>query len=205
MVPPFNYLVPAFAVRFALMKEFNSDVRQADQAARFYSQKNKFVVPVDFSATSLQALAYAVRLAQLAEASITALAVVDLNFQSPPTIPAGCARLQEGLVKEAKANMALLLSACPHNVKIDSAVRLGLPWKVICDFADEIGSNLILIAKHSHHWWERPFSRHTADRVFENAHCLVQVLDPFFPGEALSIPENWLFLRRTNLTHSTLL
>ena len=48
------------------------------------------------------------------------------------------------------------------------------------------------MAKHQHRWWERPFTRHTVDKVFENAGCVVQVIEVSEDGEPLSIPDDSL-------------
>jgi nucleotide-binding universal stress UspA family protein len=177
------------------MKDSISNARHGSGRETISHAKKRFLVPIDFSASSLQVLAYAVRLAELVNGSIIALAVVDLSFQPLPNVPASCPSLQEDLVEEAEAKLKRFVDAFPRSVEIASAVRMGLPCEAICQFAIEKDCALILFAKHEHRWWQRPFARHTVDRVFEKAPCFVQIVELGSDSKTPSIPENWLMCK----------
>ena len=95
-----------------------NDAREESENRRLDARKSRFLVPVDFSSDSVQVLAYAVRLAQVVYGSVTALAVVDLNFQPLPNVPASCPGLQEDLASEARAKLQQLVDGYPRSVEI---------------------------------------------------------------------------------------
>lgn len=87
----------------------------------------------------------------------------------PPEFPAAAAGsrqdlLPEHLSKEATADLVRLASRAPHLAFSGPHVRIGRPWRLILDVAEELDVDLIVLGSHGYHGWDRVLGT-TAARV----------------------------------------
>lgn len=135
------------------------------------------LVPSDFSAGSVEAVAQAAALARRCDAPLTILHVVD---SSPPT-----ARTHLGTAEELMQQLwatgtaelrRLSESLAQQQTKTETRIVEGLPAEVIIE--SSAGFDLLVInEERSRQSWNL-FSRHTVRRVIEGAACPLLVLHP---------------------------
>jgi nucleotide-binding universal stress UspA family protein len=89
------------------------------------------------------------------------------------------ARLIELAHRDLTALRATLTSPLPGEIH----VRLGRPAQVICDIADAIAADLIVIGSHGFDGLDRLLGT-TAAKVVNHAGCSVLVIRPAAPGSA---------------------
>lgn len=135
----------------------------------------KILVAIDGSEWSNHAFAQALELANLAGASLTALAV-----EGP--LPAYAATIGEvDEVKREKDAYFRMLAATARaqgeqaGVEIDVVVRPGHPADLISHVAKEGGYDLIVLGHRGHFVRDRLLGS-TADRVAEHAPCPVMIV-----------------------------
>lgn len=132
------------------------------------------LVPTDFSYAADRALHYALQLARRQRARLALLHVV-----APATIPSvfltsvrtGLPQLA-ALSGEHLARLARRMGMRPKH----AVVRTGHAAEVILRFADEIGTDLIVIGSRGHGKLEPLLIGATAERVVRQAHCPVLVV-----------------------------
>ena len=132
------------------------------------------LVPIDFSAASLHSIQWAKFIAQRTKASIHLVNVHDFGFPvadalTPPVV---------GSEKEIKEHVHRDLQALALSQKLPQAslqIRVGRPYRQICELASEIQADLIVLATHGRTGWERAFLGSTAERVIRHAPCPVLV------------------------------
>jgi len=135
----------------------------------------RILVAIDGSESSDRALAKAIELAQLAHATLTALAI-----EGP--LPAYAATIGE--VDEVKREKDLFFNALAATAKeqaeragidIDVEVRPGHAAEVISDFAGTGGYDLVVLG-HRGHFLRDHLLGSTADRVAEHAPCPAMIV-----------------------------
>jgi universal stress protein A len=138
----------------------------------------KILVPIDFSAMSMQAFHYALRFAEQFGCEIVLLHVVE-----PESAIAGTPLATEVFAQPeddtlaAKAELtALAASSRNRSNSVTSAVRTGHAPNEINKVAKELDVDLIVIATHGFTSWRHLCIGATAERVVRTAPCPVLVV-----------------------------
>jgi nucleotide-binding universal stress UspA family protein len=131
----------------------------------------RILVPTNFSNASAKAIQRAVAMANQCDAALTILHVIDIN---PPDGPGSAEDLMKRLWTEGSTQMAQLACTLVGQVEAQTMLAEGLPSEVIIEQSS--GFDLLVIAKNQDQKGWRPFSKHTARRVVENAACPVMVV-----------------------------
>lgn len=136
----------------------------------------KVLVPTDFSAASLNASNYAMRLARKFGSELIFLHVLPLplpaSFEAcpidyPPELTGECEESLNTIVRSAR----------DEGVKAArSVVRPGIPTHEIVEAAKEFDTDLIVIATHGYTGWKHFAIGSTAERVVRAAPCPVLVV-----------------------------
>ncbi|HEY3818486.1 MAG TPA: universal stress protein [Polyangiaceae bacterium] len=97
----------------------------------------------------------------------------------PPEFPAAAAGsprdlLPEYLSREAMGELAQLVARAPY-LAAEPIVRIGPPWRLILELADELEVDLIVLGSHGYHGFDRILGT-TAARVANLAHHNVLVV-----------------------------
>jgi nucleotide-binding universal stress UspA family protein len=151
----------------------------------------RILVPVDFSDCSLDALEYAVVVAQQAKASLMLLHVLEpvsygLDFDL------GHIRSREDVRESWTKRLEELASSRQHpDVAVDVRLRGGLPADSILDAAQTLPCDLIVMGTHGRRGIAHALSGSVAEAVLRKAHCpVIAVRSPKFgPGHRRTIPE----------------
>ena len=141
------------------------------------------LVPYDFSSHSRAAFARAEQLARLSGASIHLLHVLNSPMLYAAT-PAGPFHLalpnvvMEGARLEAEELLREIASRSPHDVEVH--VSEGLPTDAICDFAENLAADLIVMGTHGREGLSHFLLGSVAERAQRRAPCSVlTVREPF--------------------------
>jgi nucleotide-binding universal stress UspA family protein len=130
------------------------------------------LVPVDFSAPSEQALAYAITMAQKLQARLTLLHVIYM----PPLAGSDLAT-QMGAIEEAAQQAA---EACLQRVRdaglaVEHIICQGVPWQEIVQKAEDTGADLIIMGTHGRTGLQHVLLGSVAEKVVRLAPCAVLV------------------------------
>jgi len=133
----------------------------------------RLLVPVDFSDCSLDALEYAVIVAQRAKASLTLLHVLEpvsygLDFTFPH--PDKRERMREAITSRLDGLVSTLASA---QVTADYLLRGGLPNDSILEAARTGSVDLIVMGTHGRRGLSHAFYGSVAESVLRQSHCPV--------------------------------
>lgn len=133
----------------------------------------RLLVPIDFSDCSLDALEYAVILAQRAKASLTLLHVLEpvsygLDFTFPH--PDKRERIREELISRLKG---LVSSLASDQVTADYLLRGGLPNDSILEAAKTGSADLIVMGTHGRRGLSHAMYGSVAESVLRQSHCPV--------------------------------
>lgn len=136
---------------------------------------HRILVPTDFSASSLRAIKRAVELARQYNATLTILHVIDIN---PPAAFTHCGSaddLMRQLWVTGTAELAQLKKSLEQTqLQIRTLLVEGLPHEAIVE--NSSGFDLLVIGEpHAKSGWNF-FSKHTAQRVIEQAKCRVHAV-----------------------------
>jgi len=132
------------------------------------------LVPTDFSACSVEAVAQAAVLARHYDATMTILHVIDINPPSARTHLGTAEDLMRQLWATGIAELRRLTEAlAPQQTKTETRIIEGLPAEVIIE--NSPGFDLLVIGEPRPKSVWHLFSRHTAPRVIEGAVCPVLV------------------------------
>jgi nucleotide-binding universal stress UspA family protein len=150
----------------------------------------RILVPVDFSDCSLDALEYAVVVAQQAKASLMLLHVLEpVSYGLDFTLSHVRTRehVREGWTKRLKE----LTSSHQHShVAMEFQLRGGLPADSILDSAQTLPCDLIVMGTHGRRGISHALSGSVAEAVLRKSHCpVIAVRSPKFgPGHRRVIP-----------------
>ena len=133
----------------------------------------RLLVPVDFSDCSLDALEYAVIVAQRAKASLTLLHVLEpvsygLDFAFPHPEKR---ELQRETIKSRLSGLVSALAST--QVTADYLLRGGLPNDSILEAARTGSADLIVMGTHGRRGLSHAFYGSVAESVLRQAHCPV--------------------------------
>lgn len=137
----------------------------------------RILVPLDFSLTSLRALAVAVPLAKQSGARLLLLNVVEPNPY--PTGMEGAVLVMPDLTLARKAKQQLpqlTRRFIPKSVRVTSLVGNGRAADVIVETAEAKDVDLIVLSTHGHTGWDRLLLGSTAEGVVRQAKCPVLVV-----------------------------
>jgi universal stress protein A len=135
------------------------------------------LVPIDFSATADQALAYAIALAQQLQARLTLLHVLDLT---PLSMGDAATGIPVTAVHELEIEVQQLLQASLDRVQQaglqgESLLVEGTPTHTIVETAGEQGVDLIIMGTHGRTGLAHVFLGSVAEHVIRQAPCPVLV------------------------------
>jgi nucleotide-binding universal stress UspA family protein len=115
-------------------------------------QFRRILCPVDFSVSSLDALAYALNMAQEADAQLTLLHVVELPpvlSEAPTMPPPDLPRIREAAAADARNKLHALIPESAHTYcTVETAVVEGRAYRQILQHATERQSDLIVMGVH---------------------------------------------------------
>lgn len=151
---------------------------------------DRILVPIDFSDYSLNALEYAVVVAQRAKASLTLLHVLEpVSYGLDFTLPHMTKREQvRDAIKERLSGLVTALTTV--QVKADHLLRGGLPGDSILDAARSQPADMIIMGTHGRRGLSHAFYGSVAESVLRKAHCpVLTVRSPrFYPGHRRALP-----------------
>ena len=133
------------------------------------------LVPTDFSACSLAAVAQAAALARHHDATLTLLHVIDSNSPAALTHVGSAANLMRQLWLNGSSRLCPLAeSLAQAQTKTETRIIEGLPAEAIIEYSS--GFDLLVIGERDSKPAWHFFSRQTARRVIEEALCPVLVV-----------------------------
>ena len=139
----------------------------------------KVLVPIDFSDYSKGALRYAVNFAQMFNAEMILVYVVEPVIY-PPDFSMGQIAIPsintEWDTKAKEELDKLAANEIPKNIKVTTIIRTGKPFLEIIDTAAELDTDIIIIATHGHTGVEHILFGSTAEKVVRKAPCPVLTL-----------------------------
>ena len=151
----------------------------------------RILVPIDFSECSLDALEYAVEVAQQAKASLMLLHVLEpvsygLDFDL------GHFRSREDVRESWTKRLEELATSHRHpNMPIEYRLQGGFPADAILDSAKTLPCDLIVMGTHGRRGISHTISGSVAEAVLRKAGCpVIAVRGPKFgPGHRQTIPD----------------
>jgi nucleotide-binding universal stress UspA family protein len=153
----------------------------ADATAAVPGLFHHIVAAVDFSDASQQAFAFAMSIAEEADAHLTALHVVDLPEAVETWIvdsPEGRGRLEQW----KQGTLSRLRELVPDDIRpychVEERVEEGKPYREILRVADERSAGLIVIGAHGRGIVEQAFVGSTAQHIVRQAVCPVLTVRP---------------------------
>jgi nucleotide-binding universal stress UspA family protein len=141
----------------------------------------RVLAPVDFSESSLQAVALALRIAP--QANVTLMHAFEVPFEGKMHF-AGVSediihRYRTQARQEANQEMRKLVSKCGVDQgRISHIVEHGYAPAVILEKAEQIGPDLIVMGKHGQSEWEDALLGSITKHVIHEADCDVLVVNP---------------------------
>jgi nucleotide-binding universal stress UspA family protein len=141
----------------------------------------QIVAPIDFSAYSKHAVAWAFTLAQKFGAKLLLLHVVELPAYPieglPPSRLGGT--LLEDLERQAEADLAKVMPEAPGlEGEVTRRVAVGVPYRKIVEVAQAENADLIVMATHGRTGLSHLFMGSVAERVVRTAPCPVLTIRP---------------------------
>jgi universal stress protein A len=142
------------------------------------------LVPVDFSGETPAAVSAAVELARKFSGRLTLLHVVG-----PMLLPTGdfylvgdmvamTAAYRENLIEAARQELNTLVAWTPAGVPVDTAIKVGIPWHCILDFAAEYPTDRVVMSNHGRSGLKHLWLGSVAGRVVQHAPCPLLVVRP---------------------------
>lgn len=168
-----------------------ADTKQEEGALSRPVTLERILVPVDFSDCSLDALEYAIVVAQQAKASLMLLHVLEpVSYGLDFTL--SHIRTRDSEVSTWTKRLEELASSHQHShVPMESRLRGGLPADSILDSAQTLPCDLIIMGTHGRRGFSHALSGSVAEAVLRKALCpVLTVRSPKFgPGHRQAILE----------------
>ena len=153
--------------------------KKSGKALQVRTIARRFLVPVDFSDSSLRALRHAVGLAEESGGSLTIVHVVAADYGWLDLGREQYRDLDKSLQKQAVAELRALADAnVPRNVPADLEVRIGRPAEEIVAAASESKSDMIVLSTRGLTGLDRFLIGSVAERVARLAPCPVYLMPP---------------------------
>ncbi len=150
----------------------------------------RLVIPIDFSASSLDALEYGVQFAKHLGASVTILHVLEpVAYGLDFTLGRSVERREQK--EHVQSRLEVLRALCTSNgVNADSVVKAGLPADSIREYADREKPDLVIMGTHGRRGISRLLSGSVAEGMLRLACCpVLAVRMPCFdPGHQRIMP-----------------
>ncbi len=152
-------------------------------------QRKPVLVPIDYSEASVKAVRLARSIAG-ADSDVTAIYVAQdydltlhpLTWTGGPLPNYREERLLQGLRDWVRE----------HDLgDIRLAVQKGDPGTQVCDFAEKMGSRLIVVPSHGRQGLKRLLLGSVAERIIRHCHCSVLVTHPVKENNAHPMPLDW--------------
>lgn len=154
--------------------------RASDVATDAPVQFHRIVCPVDFSDSSLDALEYAINLAEEADARLTVLHVVELPHvlsDEPAVLDIDLSRIHEAATNKASRKLHDLIPAQARTYcTVDTAVVEGRAYREILRQAAERRSDLIVMGVHGRGALDLLVFGSTTHHVIRSATCPVLII-----------------------------
>ena len=151
--------------------------RAADVAPDAPVQFRRILCPIDFSESSLDALAHAISLAEEADARLTLLHVVELPLalsQEPMVLEVDLTRIREAAVADARRRLhGLIPEQARAYCTVETTVVEGRAHQEILRHAAEQRSDLIVMGVHGRGVVDRLIFGSTTHHVIRAAACPV--------------------------------
>lgn len=161
------------AAKSTTMKKKSGKVMRHKRTGR------RFLVPVDFSESSLDALRHAVGLAEESGGSLTIVHVIAADYGWLDIGREQYRDLDKALQKQAAAELRALADAnVRRNVPADLEVRIGRPAEEIVAAANESKSDVIVLSTRGLTGLDRFLIGSVAERVARLAPCPVYLMPP---------------------------
>ena len=140
----------------------------------------QILVPIDFSAGSLEALASALPLAQRFRAKLLLLHVVEPVYVAEPNIASAdlTTLLDEQQRSAGEQLERTRASLGKHGQHAQTLVETGVPARVIVEVARRTATDLIVIATHGRTGLSHLLIGSVAERVVRRAGCPVLTVPP---------------------------
>ena len=149
----------------------------------------KILIPVDFSEVSLASLRHGLALARACGASVAILSVVDTSFPYPDLFsfedPAGdyYKVMRERALARMKEWLADDLAEDASGIDVERLVARGRPAAEIPAMAQEVGADVIVVARHGSGALRHAFMGNVVEALVRAAPCPVLVLPPPADGD----------------------
>jgi len=143
------------------------------------ARPDRVVVPVDFSPMSKHALRAALAMSRRSPIEVHLLHVIpEYEVHSAFHIPLPERGEIESKAEKwaAKAFDTYLRGEDLGDLSVVKAVRYGNPARLICEYADEVGAAVILIASHGRSGFERAVFGSVAEKVLRTCRQPVMVV-----------------------------
>jgi nucleotide-binding universal stress UspA family protein len=153
--------------------------RIADVPAGSPIQFRRIVCPVDFSVSSLEALAYAINLAQEADAQLTLLHVVELLpvLSEAPMPPSDLSHIREETAADARRKLQSLIPDSAHTYcTVETAVVEGRAYREILHQATQRQADLIVMGVHGRRALDQLVFGSTTHHVIRASACPVLIV-----------------------------
>ncbi len=136
------------------------------------------LVPLDFNDVAQQPLTLGSQLAQLCQAKLTLLSVVDDSFPNPDilSLQLPWADYYRHLREVAHTTLEEVRDTLPRELSVDIAVVRGKPALAIAQFARENHCDLIIMATHGTSGLQQAILGSVTRRVMYSAPCPVMVV-----------------------------
>jgi nucleotide-binding universal stress UspA family protein len=146
---------------------------------------HKILAALDASERAPSVFDVAVQVARLSGARLYVLRAVLVPPEFPPAAAGSPADpLVARMATDAMQDLSRLVAATPENVALQPPmVRLGTPWRMILETAEECDVDLIVIGSHGYHGWDRVLGT-TAGRVANSSTRSVLVVHERKPRSA---------------------
>ena len=141
------------------------------------SRINRILVPVDFSACSLDGVNYAIAFADRVGAKLILFHAVQLAPYTSGGFAYDLFSLEEAAQKDAERQMQEFLRMTKFGrVKFETAITMGPPTQEISTFAQNHDVDLIITSTHGLTGWKHILMGSTAEHVTRYAPCPVLVV-----------------------------
>jgi nucleotide-binding universal stress UspA family protein len=155
---------------------------------------NRILVALDRLPTSEDVFAKALNLAQCSQAKLVLLSAIsptNVSYLNPPIYPGGEAiSLTDAAIKiylenqeqERKHSLEflnkLVVRAAEVNVEVEINLQLGDPARSICEVADTLAVDLIVVGRRGYSGLNELWMSSVSNYVLHHAPCAVLVVQP---------------------------
>lgn len=147
---------------------------------------DRILLTTDGSDLAERAAPYAVELAEAFEATLHVIYVVDTDSMGHSMGPEQVERLSGGQLHEmtevheraASAIDSIRAYTEGREVRIDPVIEAGVPYKIIADWADEHGIDVIVMTSQGRGGVRRALMGSVTERVARSTDAAVLIVDP---------------------------